>query len=132
MLYANNYIEKLLGIKGVILKNIEENDNNITITFKLAVNEHICPCCGCITSKIHDYSNQIIKEVFIFGKHTYFKYYKRRYVCNGCNKKFYEDADFVPRYHRMTLRLVSYIVTKMRMIYSMSSIAKECNVSVPT
>lgn len=27
MLYENNYIEKLLGIKGVILKNIEENDN---------------------------------------------------------------------------------------------------------
>lgn len=32
----------------------------------------------------------------------------------------------------MTLRLVSYIVTKMRNIYSMTSIARECNVSVPT
>lgn len=132
MLYQNNYIEKLLGIKGVILKNIEENSNSITITFKLEVKEHTCPCCGAITTRIHDYRVQTIKEVPMFGKHTYFKYYKRRYVCSSCNKRFYEDANFVPRYHRMTSRLVSYIVTKMRNIYSMTSIAKECNVSVPT
>lgn len=33
MLYENNYIEKLLGIKGLILKNIEEKNTSITISF---------------------------------------------------------------------------------------------------
>lgn len=132
MFYTDNYTEKLLGIKGVILKNIEENNDSITITFKLSAKEHICPCCGFSTNKIHDYRIQVIKEAPIFGKHAYFEYFKRRYVCKSCNKKFYEQANFIPRYHRMTSRLVSYIVTKMRNVYSMSSIAKECNISVST
>ena len=68
----------------------------------------------------------------MFGKHTYFKFRKRRYVCNNCNKRFYEKVSFVPRYHRMTSRLVSLIVEKMRSTHSMSSIADECNVSVHT
>jgi transposase len=45
MLYKNNYIEKLLGIKGVILTNIEDN-TSITISFELEVKDHTCPCCG--------------------------------------------------------------------------------------
>lgn len=132
MFYTDNYTEKLLGIKGVILKNIEENNDSITITFKLSVKEYICPCCGSRTKKIHDYRAQVVKEAPIFGKHAYFKYIKRRYVCKNCNKRFYEHANFVPRYHRMTSRLASYILTKMRNVHSMSSIAKECNVSVST
>jgi transposase len=132
MLYENNYIEKLIGIKGVILKNIEENNTSITLSFKLEVKDHKCPCCGNITRKVHDYRTQIIKEAPMFGKHTYFKFRKRRYVCNNCNKRFYEKVSFVPRYHRMTSRLVSLIVEKMRSTHSMSSIADECNVSVHT
>lgn len=64
MLYENNYIEKLLRIKVVILKNIEENDNSIAITFKLEVKEHICPYCGQSTTRIHDYRVQTIKVSF--------------------------------------------------------------------
>ena len=62
MLYNNNYIEKLTGIKGVILKNIEEDNTSITLSIKLEVKDHICPCCGNTTRKIHDYRTQIIKE----------------------------------------------------------------------
>jgi transposase len=54
MLYKNNYIEKLLGIKGVILRNIEENNTSITISIELEVKDHICPCCGNKTRKTHD------------------------------------------------------------------------------
>jgi transposase len=132
MLYENNYIEKLLGIKGVSLKNIEENNTSITISFELEVKDHTCPCCGNKTRRIHDYRTQIIKEAPMFGKHTYYKYRKRRYVCSICNKKFYEYTSFAPRYHRMTSRLVSLIIEKMRSTHSMKSIAEECNVSVNT
>ena len=132
MLYKNNYIEKLLGIKGVILRNIEENNTSITISIELEVKDHICPCCGNKTRKIHDYRTQIIKEAPMFGKHTYYKYRKRRYVCSICNKRFYEDVSFAPRYHRMTSRLVSLIIEKMRSTHSMKSIAEECNISVNT
>jgi transposase len=129
MLYENNYIEKLLGIKGVSLKNIEENNTSITISFELEVKDHTCPCCGNKTRRIHDYRTQIIKEAPMFGKHTYYKYRKRRYVCSICNKRFYEDVSFAPRYHRMTSRLVSLIIEKMRSTHSMKSIAEECNIS---
>ena len=64
--------------------------------------EHICPCCGKSTDKIHDYRKQYIKDIPAFGKLTYIVLNKRRYVCSSCKKRFYEKVDFVPRKHQST------------------------------
>ena len=132
MLYDNNYIENLIGFKGLILLDVENNDSTIDIFFKLKVKQHNCPCCNTVTTKIHDYRTQVIKDIPMFGKFTYIHYRKRRYLCKKCNKRFYEKSPFIPRYHRMTTRLVKYVVSQMRNTHSITSISKSCNLSIPT
>lgn len=131
MLY-NNYTEELLGIKDIIVTNIKNLDKEIYIDIEFTRKEHVCPCCNNTTKYIHDYRIQIVKEVSILAKNAYYRLRKRRYICKHCNKRFYEHTPFLPRYHRMTSRLVQFIINEMQSTHSMASVANRANVSVPT
>ena len=91
----NNYIKDLLGFKDVIVKKVTNDKENIWIEIKTKQKEVTCPCCANLTSKIHDYRTQIIKDAPIQFKKTYLILRKRRYVCKSCGKKFFEDLDDV-------------------------------------
>ena len=130
MLY-NHFTEKLIGLQHIEVKKIEKTENSIHIFCKLKQVPHKCPCCGKITDKIHDYREQVIKDIPAFGKHLFIHLKKRRYCCS-CGKRFAEKNDFLPRYHRMTNRLSAYILDKLRSEVSFSGIAREVNLSVST
>lgn len=95
----NDYCtEKLLGLKDLILLNIDNfNDSNV-IEFKIEQSIHICPRCGNETSKVHDYRIQDIKDIPAFGRQTILRIHKRRYVCKHCGKRFYEKINFLPKF----------------------------------
>jgi len=131
MLY-NHFTEKLLGLQDVIVTNIEKDENNIKIFAELKRKEHHCKRCGAATLTIHDYRIQEIKDIPAFGKLVTIVLRKRRYRCNHCGKRFFEDNSFLPRYHRMTNRLSAYVIDKLHSEYSFTSIAREVNLSVST
>lgn len=131
MLY-NNYTQKLLGLKDVCIKKVFNNDKNISILLEMHRKPHICPCCNQQTSKIHDYRKQILKDIPAFGKPVILVLRKRRYVCTACGKRFYEKNTWLPRYHRMTNRLVGYIINRLSDVHSFTSVSKEVNLSVST
>lgn len=130
MLYLY-YIKKLLGLKDIEIINFDDNDGNMEIYLEMPVKPHICPECGKITSKVHDYRKQRIKDIPAFGKKTVLVLNKRRYQCE-CGKCFYEKVDFLPRYHRMTNRFSAYVISKLSSVFSYTSVAKETGVSIPT
>jgi transposase len=128
MLYKY-FTEKLLGLQGVEIEKIEEIDNSIHIYCKLKLKTHRCPACSSTTNKVHDYREQIIKDIPAFGKKVFIHLNKRRYRCS-CGKRFPEKNTFLPRYHRMTNRLSAYIIDQLRCEVSFTHVAKEVNLSV--
>lgn len=131
MLY-NDFTEKLLGLQGVEITNVEENEKTITIFAQLRRKPHICPCCGQTSDTIHDYRMQKVKDIPAFGKLVSIEMRKRRYRCAHCNKRFFEKNSFLPRYYRMTNRLSAYVITKLASECSFTSVAREVNLSVNT
>lgn len=127
-----NNTAKLLGLEDVIVKNIYEEGDNLHIELELTRKIHKCPCCGCETNRIHDYRHQKIKDLDCSGKRTYFHLRKRRYVCLTCGKRFYETNSFLPRYHRVTNRLVAKIINDYSELESSKTIGKKNNVSAAT
>ena len=123
MLYKH-FTEKLLGLQDVDIEKIEEIDNSIHIHCRLEQKMHKCPCCGKSTDKVHDYREQIVKDIPAFGKNIFIHLKKRRYRCS-CGKRFAENVSFLPRYHRMTNRLPLYIIDKLRNEVSFSNVARE-------
>jgi len=127
----NNSISNLLDLKGIYVKNIRKNDHNTKIYLESKPQPSTCPSCKQITSRVHDYRNQVIKDLPMFGKHTFLILRKRRYSCT-CGKRFYEKYHFLPRYHRMTNRLAAYICHKLGDCISVTMVANELNLSPTT
>lgn len=92
MLY-NDFTEKLLGLQDFQIEKIEEIENTIHIYGKMKRKEHTCPHCSAKTDKVHDYREQVIKDIPAFGKTIYLHLKKRRYRCS-CGKRFQEKKYF--------------------------------------
>jgi transposase len=126
------YTEKLLGLKEVIVKNVTQTEEFVKIEIEVKRRIQDCPCCGAATGAVHDYRRQVIKDISAFGKHTQLILSKRRYRCTSCGKRFQEANSFLPKYHRMTSRLIAYVLDCLRDTCSFTSVAKRINLSVST
>lgn len=124
------YITKIIQMKGVNVTDVSDEGNILTISLEMPRKEHTCPCCGRKTDRVHDYRIQRIKDINI-GRETVIKYRKRRYVCS-CGKRFYEQNSFVPRYYRVTNRLLADIIQEFRKTQSAKAIARKSHLSIPT
>jgi len=126
-----NYIEAFFGIKDAIITKIENHLDKPVIDIHLEIKKdiHECPRCKELTETVHDYRVQSIKGPPLGNKFIMFYYRKRRYRCNECGKRFYEINSFVPRYHRMSSSLISFILQELKSTHSITSIAKRSNVS---
>ena len=124
-------INNLLGLKDVIVRKISQTEHLIQVFIETNPKPHTCPACGQVTSKIHDYRTQVIKDLPALRKQLVLVLRKRRYVCQ-CGKKFYESYSFLPKYHRMTNRLSAHLCEEMRKCIPISMIAKDSGVSTHT
>lgn len=131
MLY-HDFSEKILGLQEVMIKKVEEIDGKLFIYIEKERKMHTCPCCGEQTDHVHDYRLQPIKDAPCFGRPVMLMLNKRRYRCVHCGKRFYEEISFLPRYYRMSRRLIAYVLDKLRDERSFTSVAKDFNLSVST
>ena len=129
---SKDYTTELLGLKDVIVKNMEETEDFIKVSIELERKSHTCPYCGQQTQQIHDYRQQTIKDLPMRKKTLFLQLRKRRYHCPHCGKHFPEENTFLMRYQRMSQSLREYIITCFSQLRSASSIARECGCSVTT
>ena len=123
----SDYTSKFLNLEDVIITNVENTSNQLHIYIELPRAEHICPACGALTDRIHDYRMQAIKDVPL-GRDTFLHLRKRRYRCT-CGKRFFEKNSFLPRYYRVTSRLVAQIIFAFKKVTSAKEIASRYNIS---
>lgn len=126
-----DYTAKLLNLEDVIITNVEEISGQLHVHIELPRKEHICPVCGAVTDRVHDYRVQVIKDVPM-SRDTFLHLRKRRYYCTHCGKRFAEKNTFVPRYHRVTSRLVASVIHEFRKVVSVKEVASKYNISAPT
>ena len=131
MLYKD-YTQELVGLKDVTVTSVQRKENNLHIYMRMQRKTHKCPRCNNDTDKVHDYRTQRIKDISSFGSYTFLHLRKRRYVCPTCNKRFYEETSFIPRYHLITSRLFANILYSFREVTSIKNLANLANVSPTT
>ena len=122
-----DYTSKLLNLEDVIITNVENISDQLHISIELPRRKHICPCCGTVTDRVHDYRMQVIKDVPM-ARASFLHLRKRRYRCD-CGKRFFERNAFLPRYYRVTSRLVAEIIVAFKKVVSAKEIGCRFNVS---
>ena len=68
---STNYTEILLGIKDVIVTDVQETDFEKHIYLDCVLKTQLCPHCFRETQRVHSYRRQIVKDVSMCGKNTY-------------------------------------------------------------
>ena len=122
-----DYTAEFLNLEDVIITNVENISDQLHIHIELPRKDHICPCCGTVTDRVHDYRMQVIKDVPM-ARDTFLHLRKRRYRC-ACGKRFFERNTFLPRYYRVTTRLVAEIIFAFKKVVSAKEIGCRFNVS---
>lgn len=126
-----NYTTEFLNLEDVIITEVKNIADQLHVSIELPRREHVCPCCGTMTDRVHDYRLQVVKDVPL-GRDTYLHLRKRRYVCSHCGKRIPEKNTFLPRYYRMTSRLIATIIDAFRKVVSAAEIASRYNISSST
>ena len=57
----NDFISNILEIKDLIITNVESYPEEMHIYFKIERRDHVCPCCGAVTNKVHDYRTEKVE-----------------------------------------------------------------------
>lgn len=127
---TQDYTTKLLNLEDVIITSVENISDQLHIYIELPRSKHVCPCCGAVTNHIHDYRMQVIKDVPL-ARDTFLHLRKRRYRCS-CGKRFFEKNAFLPRYYRVTSRLLTEIIFAFKKVVSAKEIGSRYNVSSMT
>ena len=127
---TQDYTAKLLNLEDVIITNVENISDQLHISIELPRRKHVCPCCGEVTDRVHDYRLQVLKDVPM-ARNTFLHLRKRRYRCS-CGKRFFEKNTFLPRYYRVTSRLLAEIIFAFKNIVSAKEIGCRFNVSSVT
>ena len=122
-----DYTAEFLNLEDVIITNVENISDQLHISIELPRRKHVCPCCGAETDRVHDYRMQVVKDVPL-ARDTFLHLRKRRYRCN-CGKRFFEKNTFLPRYYRVTSRLIADIIFAFKKTVSAKEIGCRYNVS---
>jgi transposase len=125
-----DYTAKLLNLEDVIITSVENISDQLHIYIELPRGKHVCPVCGAVTDRVHDYRMQVIKDVPL-ARDTFLHLRKRRYRCS-CGKRFFEKNAFLPRYYRVTSRLFAEIIFAFKKVVSAKEISCRYNVSSVT
>ena len=122
-----DYTAEFLNLEDVIITKVENISDQLHISIELPRRKHVCPCCGAVTDRVHDYRMQVVKDIPL-ARDTFLLLRKRRYRCN-CGKRFFERNSFVPRYYRVPSRLVAEIIFAFKKVVSAKEIGCRFNVS---
>ena len=127
---TKDYITMLLDMEDVVLKNMQEDEREITIAIELRKKEHLCPACGTATSRVHDYHKRTIRDLDLRGKRMTLHYRSRRYLCPECGKRFPEKCSLAGRYQRFTHRVAVKTVDLLRRRSSLKAVAEDTGTSL--
>ena len=100
-----NDLAKILGIDEAKVNIKSINDHAISFYIQTDIKPHSCPNCNALTSKVHDYRIQKMKDIPLQGKSCFLFLKKRRYHCSHCGKHFYKSYPFIAKYLHRTSRL---------------------------
>ena len=58
-----NYTAELLDLEDVNITEVKNFESEVHSWIELPRKKHVCPCCGAQTDRVHNYREQVVKDV---------------------------------------------------------------------
>lgn len=96
------------------IKNIEYDENKVSIILKSTSLTAKCTCCHCESTKVHSKYMRQVLDLPMIDKYTKLGIVTRRFFCTNteCKRKIFSEEfnGFISRYKRITERLLKYLI----------------------
>ena len=128
--------QTLLASQGFKEEDIKEcsytfDKDNIYLTVRISVKEHVCPHCGTLGYNIKDYKVREYRGLNFGLLETYITEYYPRLKCMGCGKSYTPKKE-ERAIHGISLEYNKAIIKELKELRSLSSIARSFSVSIDT
>lgn len=124
-----NNITDLINLQGVLVKKQKFSKDFVNLWIELKEKEHVCPCCGHSTSRVHDYYTRSFNHIMIGKRTSHIFYRQRRYVCTNCGRRFPEKNSFIEKFYRHSNDVVNNVFDELTDIKNLKQIGKDNNMS---
>ncbi len=97
-------VSRVVGLHGVEVRGVIEEGDQLDLEVELVARAGSCPRCGRASLDLKDRPVVRVRDLPIGGRHTYLRWRKRRYRCQGCRRTFTEGHPELPARQRVTRR----------------------------
>lgn len=101
--------ENLLNIPLLCVTKVEVSKATIIIDCESKLSIGYCPHCLQPCSSVNQRHNRKIKDLSISGRRVFLQLTTRQFICEDCNRYFYEKFPFVDSHGQMTTRYENFI-----------------------
>ena len=98
------HLDLLLNFPGVTVQSCVHEDESICLNLEFIKEGSHCPKCQQFSDELHRNRPRLIRDLSIFGKHTYLRIHRRQYYCSTCQSYFTEQLPFIDWQRRYTQR----------------------------
>ena len=120
----DNHITALLNLKGLTVIHFENLEDSVHFHIESTERPSCCPVCSSTKIEAHDKREQRIKDIPVYNKPTFLHFFKKRYRCRCCSKRFSPPIPFVEKKSQMTNRLKFSLVKSLTNCITFKHIAK--------
>jgi transposase len=106
---SNKLYEELLDLPLISITGVKIESNKIKISCESKLSSAYCPCCLKAQTKINQERKRVIRDLSISDKNVELELTSRQFICEECDRIFYEKFNFVSSYERMTIRYENFI-----------------------
>lgn len=122
----------LLGLKGVRVKGVKEEEGRLVVEVKLEGGEGRCPHCGCLALSPHGKGKwREVLHSWIRGKRIYLRLRRPRWRCRGCGRCFSQGLSLLRPYSRLSQHAEAEALWELRE-GSFARVKRKLGVSYPT
>lgn len=105
----NELYEELLNLPELLVTHVSVDDRQIDIWCRSRLEAGICPNCLNQTHVVNQVQERKVQDLLISGRKVYLHLESRQWVCEHCDRHFYERYTFVEPQSRMTERYEKYV-----------------------
>lgn len=96
-------LQQVLGIPELHLTGCDVKEKTVELRAEVLLRRAICPNCGEVCERLHQYLGRTLRHLPIFGKACLLTVEARQLACDGCGGTFLPPLDFVlPEEHHVT------------------------------
>jgi transposase len=105
----DSYLDRLLNFSDIKVGTCVHYGQDICLNLGFLREGSHCPECGNFSDELPQNHYSLIRDLPIFGKHTYLRIPQREYYCSICQCHFIEQLTFINWRRRYTQRYEAYI-----------------------